>query len=291
MTGSNLSFEFFPPRTAEAVSRLEKTRDRLAAFAPAFFSVTFGAGGSTRELTLETVLAIRAATAIDAAPHISCLGTPVSALREVLRQYRAEGITRVVALRGDMPSGMTGLGELRYANELVEFIRRETDRQFHIEVAAYPEFHPQAPSAQADLANFRRKVEAGADSAITQYFYNADAYFRFLDSCGTLGITIPIVPGIMPITNFSQLARFSDMCGAEIPRWIERRLRDFGDDRASIRAFGIDVTAELCARLLEGGAPGLHFYTMNQYEAVEAILRRLGPMDGHGLRRGAQTLA
>lgn len=291
MTGSDLSFEFFPPRTPEAVSRLATTRDRLARHAPTFFSVTFGAGGSTRELTLETVLGIRAATGIEAAPHISCLGTPIAALREVLQRYQAEGIKRIVALRGDMPSGLTGFGELRYANELVEFVRKETGGQFHIEVAAYPEFHPQAPSAQADLANFKRKVEAGADSAITQYFFNADAYFRFVDSCAALGISIPIVPGIMPITNFSQLARFSDMCGAEIPRWIERRLRDFGDDRASIRAFGIDVTAELCARLLERGVPGLHFYTMNQHEAVDAILRQLGLADGHGLGRGAQSLA
>jgi len=291
MTGSDLSFEFFPPRTPEAVSRLATTRDRLARHAPTFFSVTFGAGGSTRELTLETVLGIRAATGIEAAPHISCLGTPIAALREVLQRYQAEGIKRIVALRGDMPSGLTGFGELRYANELVEFVRKETGGQFHIEVAAYPEFHPQAPSAKADLANFKRKVEAGADSAITQYFFNADAYFRFVDSCAALGISIPIVPGIMPITNFSQLARFSDMCGAEIPRWIERRLRDFGDDRASIRAFGIDVTAELCARLLERGVPGLHFYTMNQHEAVDAILRQLGLADGHGLGRGAQSLA
>lgn len=291
MTGSDLSFEFFPPRTPEAVSRLAATRDRLARHAPTFFSVTFGAGGSTRELTLETVLGIRTATGIEAAPHISCLGTPIAALREVLQRYQAEGIKRIVALRGDMPSGLTGFGELRYANELVEFVRKETGSQFHIEVAAYPEFHPQAPSAKADLANFKRKVEAGADSAITQYFFNADAYFRFVDSCAALGISIPIVPGIMPITNFSQLARFSDMCGAEIPRWIERRLRDFGDDRASIRAFGIDVTAELCARLLERGVPGLHFYTMNQHEAVDAILRQLGLADGHGLGRGAQSLA
>ncbi len=295
MTGSNLSFEFFPPRTPEAVDRLEATRARLAKFAPAFFSVTFGAGGSTRELTLETVLGIRRATGIDTAPHISCLGTPVADLSAVLRRYVDEGVGRVVALRGDMPSGLTGLGELRHANELVEFIRRETGQQFHIEVAAYPEFHPQAPSAKADLANFKRKIEAGADSALTQYFYNPDAYFRFVDSCAALGITIPIVPGIMPITNFSQLARFSDMCGAEIPRWIEKRLRDFGDDRAAIRAFGIDVTAELCARLLERGAPGLHFYTMNQHEAVEAILDRLGLAADHGgshdSERGAQALA
>ena len=291
MTGSTLSFEFFPPRTPEAVGRLAITRERLAAFKPAFFSVTFGAGGSTRELTLETSLATRVATGIECAPHISCIGTPVAELREVLQHYVAQGVRRVVALRGDMPSGLTGFGELRYANELVAFIRRETGSAFHIEVAAYPEFHPQAPSAVADLATFKRKVEAGADSAITQYFYNADAYFRFVDSCTKLGITVPIVPGIMPITNYSQLARFSDMCGAEIPRWIARRLQGFGDDRASIRAFGIEVTAELCARLVERGAPGLHFYTMNQHEAVGAILQQLGITDGHGLGRGTQALA
>lgn len=291
MTGTTLSFEFFPPRTPEAVGKLETTRARLAKFAPAFFSVTFGAGGSTRELTLETALAIRAATGIECAPHISCIGTPVAALREVLQHYQTEGIKRVVALRGDMPSGLTGFGELRYANELVEFIRRETGRAFHVEVAAYPEFHPQALTAEADLQNFKRKVESGADSAITQYFYNTDAYFRFVDSCGRLGVTIPIVPGVMPITNYSQLARFSDMCGAELPRWMVKRLRDFGDDRAAIRAFGIDVTTEVCARLLERGVPGLHFYTMNQFDAVEAICRNLKLGVDDGLERGTAKLA
>jgi methylenetetrahydrofolate reductase (NADPH) len=291
MTGCIISFEFFPPRTPAAVATLEQTRARLARHAPAFFSVTFGAGGSTRELTLETVLATRAATGIETAPHISCIGTPTSALREVLQQYLAQGVRRVVALRGDMPSGLTGLGELRYANELVEFIRRETGNAFNIEVAAYPEFHPQAPSAAADLENFRRKVAAGADGAITQYFYNPDAYFRFVDDCAKLGIAVPIVPGIMPITNYSQLSRFSEMCGAEIPRWIARRLRDFGDDRASIREFGVDVTTELCAALLARGVPGLHFYTMNQADAVETILQRLGLTQDHGRGRGAQALA
>ena len=272
---TNLSFEFFPPRTPEAVTRLDDTCRRLAALKPSFFSVTFGAGGSTRTLTLETAQGVARATGIDCAPHISCIGTPLSELREVVHHYRNVGIKRVVALRGDMPSGLTGFGELRYANELVGFIRAETGSAFHIEVAAYPEFHPQAPSAAADLANFKRKVDAGADSAITQYFYNPDAYFRFLDSIAALGVSIPIVPGIMPITNFTQLMRFSEMCGAEVPRWIVKRLRDFGDDRASIRAFGVDVTTALCARLLEQGAPGLHFYSMNQHEAVEAICRHL----------------
>lgn len=271
-----ISCEFFPPRTAEAVGKLSTTSARLAALRPLFFSVTFGAGGSTRDLTLETVLKIRAATGIDSAPHLSCIGTPLAELREIIERYRQSGIRRLVVLRGDMPSGMTGFGELRFANELVAFVRRESGDTFHIEVAAYPEFHPQASSAAADLEHFRQKVAAGADSAITQYFYNPDAYFRFVDSCRALGIAIPIIPGVMPITNVTQLARFSDMCGAEIPRWIMRRLRDFGDDRLAIRSFGIDVTTALCQRLLDGGAPGLHFYTMNQFEATEAICRNLG---------------
>lgn len=272
----NFSFEFFPPRSAEAQGKFELTRDKLSALKPNFFSVTFGAGGGTRELTLETVTAITKATGIEAAPHLSCIGFPLENIRTVLRDYQACGIKRVVALRGDLPSGTTGVGELRYANELVEFIRKETGSAFHIEVAAYPEFHPQSSTAADDLQNFKRKVDAGADSAITQYFYNPDAYFRFVDSAERLGIDIPIVPGIMPIINYTQLMRFSDMCGAEIPRWIVHRLRDFGDDRNSIRAFGVDVTTELCRRLLEQGVPGLHFYSMNQYEASEAIWRNLG---------------
>ncbi len=272
----NFSFEFFPPRSAEARGKLELTCDKLSALKPNYFSVTFGAGGSTRELTLETVTAITQATGIDAAPHLSCIGFPLENIRTVLKDYEARGIQRVVALRGDLPSGTTGVGELRYANELVEFIRQETGSAFHIEVAAYPEFHPQSSSAANDLQNFKRKVDAGADSAITQYFYNPDAYFRFVDSAHSLGIDIPIVPGIMPIINYTQLMRFSEMCGAEIPRWIVRRLRDFGDDRVSIRAFGIDVTTALCRRLLEQGVPGLHFYSMNQYEASETIWRNLG---------------
>lgn len=273
---SNLSVEFFPPRTPEARARFEHTRDRLAALKPGFFSVTFGAGGSTQDATLDTVVSIIETTGIEAAPHLSCVGMTLEKIRDVLRTYRGHGISRLVALRGDMPSGTTGVGELRYANELVDFIRRESGDVFHIEVAAYPEFHPQATSARGDLDNFKRKVEAGANSAITQYFYNADAYYRFIDSVRALGVTIPIVPGIMPITNFTQLMRFSEMCGAEIPRWIVHRLRDFGDDRESIRAFGIDVTSELCRGLLEHDAPGLHFYSMNQSGALEAIWANLG---------------
>jgi methylenetetrahydrofolate reductase (NADPH) len=273
---TKFSIEFFPPRSDEARVKFERARDDLALLNPHFFSVTFGAGGSTREQTLETVTDIIAVTGIEAAPHLSCVGYPLAKIREVLLGYKAQGIRRIVALRGDMPSGTTGIGELRYANELVEFIRNETGSTFHIEVAAYPEFHPQAQSAASDLQNFKRKVDAGADGAITQYFYNPDAYFRYLDSCQALGIDIPIVPGVMPITNFTQLMRFSDMCGAEIPRWIVSRLRDFGDDRASIRAFGIDVTTQLCARLLDQGAPGLHLYSMNQAEASQAVWTNLG---------------
>ena len=270
------SFEFFPPKTAEGEARLREAWEALLPLRPAFFSVTYGAGGSTRERTYETVLALRQATGVEVAPHLSCIGSTRAAIRELLERYRATGVRRIVALRGDLPSGMVEPGELRYANELVAFIRETTGRHFHIEVAAYPEFHPQAPGARADLEHFRRKVEAGADSAITQYFYNADAYFRFVADCEAMGLEIPIVPGIMPITNYAQLARFSDACGAEIPRWIRKRLEDYGDDLASLRAFGADVVAELCARLLEAGAPGLHFYTLNRAEPVLAIWERLG---------------
>jgi methylenetetrahydrofolate reductase (NADPH) len=258
------------------VGKLQTTRDRLAKLRPDFFSVTFGAGGSTRELTFETVMEIKAATGIEAVPHVSCIGTPLTMIREVLNLYREAGIRHILALRGDLPSGTVSYGELRYANELVEFIRHETGNTFHVEVAAYPEVHPQAPSQQEDLKNFKRKVDAGANGAITQYFYNADAYFRFVDDCERLGIDIPITPGVMPIINFTQLTRFSEACGAEIPRWIVKRLRDFGDDRVSIRNFGIDVTTMLCERLLKQGAPGLHFYCMNQPDASEAIWRNLG---------------
>jgi methylenetetrahydrofolate reductase (NADPH) len=269
------SFEFFPPRTPEAVGKLQMTTESLAKYNPDFFSVTFGAGGSTRQRTFETVQDIRKKTGIEAAPHISCIGYMTSDIKDVLNTYKAAGIKRTVALRGDMPSGLASYGELRYANELVEFIRKETGDHFHIEVAAYPEFHPQAPSPKKDLENFKRKIDAGANSAITQYFYNPDAYFRFIDSCEKLGIDVPIVPGIMPIINCTQLVRFSDACGAEIPRWILKRLQEFGDDRKAIREFGIDVTTQLCENLLGNGAPGLHMYTMNQSEASEAIWKNL----------------
>jgi methylenetetrahydrofolate reductase (NADPH) len=270
------SFEFFPPKTDAGVDKLRVTRAALAPLGPRFFSVTFGAGGSTRERTFETVIEIQAQTGITAAPHLSCIGATEDGIRSLLQDYITHGIDHIVALRGDMPSGMQEPGDFRYANELVEFIRRETGEHFYIEVAAYPEFHPQARNAQADLQNFKRKVEAGANGAITQYFYNADAYFRFVDSCELLGIALPIVPGIMPITNYSQLARFSDMCGAEIPRWIRKRLEAFADDVESIRAFGLDVVLEMCQRLLAGGAPGLHFYTMNQSEPTLALWRGMG---------------
>ena len=242
---------------------------------PAFCSVTFGAGGSTREGTLATVLEFRA-EGLEAVPHISCVGGSRAAIAEVLAQYKAHGIRHVVALRGDLPSGSIDAGEFRFASELVAFIRRETGDWFHIDVAAYPEYHPQARSPQDDLAAFKRKIDAGADSAITQYFYNADAYWHFVDACRGAGVTVPIVPGIMPIGSFSKLARFSDACGAEIPRWIRKKLEGYGDDIASIRAFGLDVVTDLADGLLARGAPGLHFYTLNQAALTTTIWQRLG---------------
>lgn len=269
------SFEFFPPKTPEGAEKLRATREQLGQLKPEFFSVTFGAGGTTRDHTLEAVLEIRQA-GFHAAPHLSCISSTRANIAAILETYRSNGIEHIVALRGDMPSGMGSPGEFRYANELVAFIREQTGDHFLIEVAAYPEFHPQSRSAQDDLLNFARKVRAGADSAITQYFYNADAYFAFVDECQKLGLNIPIVPGIMPITNFTQLARFSDACGAEIPRWIRQKLQSYGDDSASIRAFGLDVVTELCDKLLINGAPGLHFYTMNQAGLVSTVWQRLG---------------
>jgi len=269
------SFEFFPPKTAEGKARLRDTWKQLGQLGPKFFSVTFGAGGSTREGTLETVLEIRAA-GYEAAPHISCVASSRADIKAQLEKYQAQGIRHVVALRGDLPSGLAAAGELRYANELVTFIRESTGNWFEIEVACYPEFHPQTRPAADEIRNFKRKVDAGANSAITQYFYNADAYFRFIDECEAAGIAIPIVPGIMPIGNFTQLARFSDACGAEIPRWLRFRLESFHDDRASIRALGLDVVTRLCEDLLRAGAPGLHFYTLNQAGLTTTIWQRLG---------------
>ncbi|CAN7648189.1 methylenetetrahydrofolate reductase [NAD(P)H] [Massilia sp. LjRoot122] len=274
METHNFSIEFFPPKTDEGAEKLRVVRQKLAELRPKYFSVTFGAGGTTQQGTLQTVLEIKS-EGHDAAPHLSCVGGTRESLRTILQQFQDSGIRRLVALRGDLPSGYGGGGEFRYANELVEFIRKETGDWFHIEVAAYPEMHPQARSPQDDLQAFARKVQAGANAAITQYFYNADAYFDFVDNARKLGVDVPVVAGIMPITNYTQLMRFSDMCGAEIPRWVRNKLASFGDDSASIKAFGLDVVTSLCERLLAGGAPGLHFYSMNQAAATTAIWQRL----------------
>ncbi len=274
METHNFSIEFFPPKTEEGAEKLRVVRGKLAELQPKYFSVTFGAGGTTQQGTLQTVLEIKN-EGFDAAPHLSCIGGTRDSLRAILQEFQAKGIRRVVALRGDLPSGYGAGGEFRYANELVEFIRKETGDWFHIEVAAYPEMHPQARSPQDDLQAFARKVQAGANSAITQYFYNPDAYFQFVDNVRKLGVDVPVVAGIMPITNYTQLMRFSDMCGAEIPRWVRVKLASFGDDSASIKAFGLDVVSGLCEKLLAGGAPGLHFYSMNQAAATTAIWQRL----------------
>ncbi|MER0202323.1 5,10-methylenetetrahydrofolate reductase (NAD(P)) [Nitrosomonas oligotropha] len=268
------SFELFPPQTPEGVEKLRLTRQQLARFNPKFFSVTFGAGGSTRERTLETVLEIQTEGYV-VAPHLSCIGSTHQNIRAILEKYYEAGIRHIVALRGDLPSGMAQAGEFRYASELVAFIRQEYGSSFHIEVAAYPEYHPQARSAQADFDNFKRKIEMGASSAITQYFYNADAYFHFVELCEAAGLNIPVVPGIMPINKFSQLVRFSDTCGAEIPRWIRKKLEGYGDDSESIQAFGLDVVTGLCEQLLQAGAPGLHFYTLNSANLTSVIWQRL----------------
>ena len=272
---SNLSFEFFPPNTPEGMGKLRDVRARLAAFAPTFFSVTYGAGGATRDKTVATVLEI-AAEGRPVAPHLSCIGATRESVRELLALYRSRGIRRLVALRGDLPSGMGAAGDFRHANQLVAFVRAEAGDWFHIEVAAYPETHPQARSPRDDLEAFAAKVRAGADSAITQYFFNADAYLRFRDDARALGVDVPIVPGIMPIGNFTQLARFSDACGAEIPRWMRLKLASFGDDVEAIRAFGVEVVASMCRRLLAEGAPGLHFYTLNQSTIAARILESIG---------------
>lgn len=269
-----LSLEFFPPKTPEGAEKLRAVRQQLYALKPEFCSVTFGAGGSTQDGTLQAVTEIMA-EGCAAAPHLSCIGQSHDSIRERLADYARAGIHRIVALRGDLPSGYGIGGEFQYASDLVGFIREETGRDFHIEVACYPEIHPQARSPEADLQAFAAKVKAGADSAITQYFFSPEAYFRFVDDVRKLGLDTPIVPGIMPITSSTQLMRFSDACGAEIPRWIRLRLQSFGDDTASIKSFGLDVVTDLCARLQEGGAPALHFYTMNQSAATLAVLERL----------------
>ncbi|MBA1273651.1 methylenetetrahydrofolate reductase [NAD(P)H] [Stutzerimonas azotifigens] len=280
MTSSRpaISFEFFPTKTDAGHEKLLATARQLAEYQPDFFSCTYGAGGSTRDRTLNTVLQLDGEVKVPTAPHLSCVGDSKAELRALLERYKNAGIRRIVALRGDLPSGMgmSGGGELRYANDLVEFIRAETGDHFHIEVAAYPEMHPQARNLEDDLANFVRKARAGADSAITQYFFNADSYFYFVERVRRMGVELPIIPGIMPITNYSKLARFSDACGAELPRWVRKQLEAYGDDLQSIQAFGEQVVTQMCERLLEGGAPGLHFYTLNQAEPSLAIRNNLG---------------
>jgi methylenetetrahydrofolate reductase (NADPH) len=271
---TSFSFEFFPPKTAEGIANLRQVRTELAQFSPEFFSVTFGAGGSTRDRTMETVLEIQD-EGHGAAPHISCISSSKEDISELLQAYQAKGIKRLVTLRGDIPSGEVSVGDFKYANELVSFIRAETGDWFHLEVAAYPEFHPEAGSAQKDLDNFKRKIDAGADSAITQYFYNVDAYFRFVEAAQQQGITAPIIPGVMPIYNYTQLARFSNVCGAEIPRWLRMRLEAYGDDLASLRAFGVDVVTDICGKLSQAGVDKMHFYTLNQAGIIGQIIRQL----------------
>lgn len=272
------SFEFFPPKTEAGSEKLQGVRDELARRMPDFFSVTYGAGGSTQERTIDTVLKLQD-QGISTAPHLSCVGSTKENIASLLDLYMQHGVNRIVALRGDLPSGMGSAGELKYANELVAFIREHSGDHFNIEVAAYPEFHPQAPSAEADLINFKKKVDAGANSAITQYFFNADSYFYFVDRMEKMGVDLPIVPGIMPITNYSSLVRFSDMCGAEIPRWIKKQLEAYGDDTQSIQAFGEEVVTNMCRQLLDAGAPGLHFYTLNQAEPSLRVWDNLGLSD------------
>lgn len=274
-TRTPISFEFYPPKTDEQRTQLDRTAARLKAYAPEYVSVTFGAGGSTLSHTPDAIQRLAREHGFSAAPHITCMGGSREEIRGMLKLYKALGATRLVTLRGDLPSGMASPGDLRYANELVRFIRDETGDHFHIEVAAYPETHPQARDAHADLTHFKRKVDAGANGAITQYFYNADAYFRFVDDARAAGVDVPIVPGIMPISNFSQTRRFSELCGAEIPRWISQRMQAYGDDVTSIRAFGNEVVAQLCRRLIEGGAPSLHFYTLNLAKPTVSVLQQL----------------
>ncbi|MEE7567142.1 methylenetetrahydrofolate reductase [NAD(P)H] [Xanthomonas sp. Kuri4-3] len=272
----SVSFEFYPPKTDDQRAQLDRTANRLKAFAPDYVSCTFGAGGSTLSYTSETVRHLKQKHGFEAAPHLSCVGGSREEIRELLKLYRAIGCRRIVALRGDLPSGMGHPGDLRYAADLIAFIRAEHGDAFHIEVGAYPETHPQASDALSDLKHFKAKVDAGADAAITQYFYNPDAYFHFVDAVRRLGVEIPIVPGVMPISNFSQLRRFSEQCGAEIPRWIGKRMQAYGDDAESVRAFGAEVVARLCERLLDGGAPSLHFYTLNLAKPSSQVLQLLG---------------
>ena len=277
-----ISCEFFPPKTDKGIANMREVRQKLAPLKPEFYSVTFGAGGSTQENTLDAVIEIQKdsiITGIDSAPHLSCVGSTQANIRELLQIFKANDIKRIVALRGDLPSGMRDPGDFRYANELIDFIRKETGDHFTIEVAAYPEVHPQAKTAEIDLINFKRKVDAGADSALTQYFYNIDAYFYFVERCQKAGIDIPIIPGIMPINNFAQLARFSDGCGAEIPRWLRKRLEEFYDDTESLQAFTLDFLTDFSQKLIDNGVPGLHFYSMNRVDPTLTICQRLGLSD------------
>jgi methylenetetrahydrofolate reductase (NADPH) len=275
VSAHNISFEFFPPATPEGRMKWVSTFQQLRQFSPAFFSVTYGAGGSTRDRTAELVSTIQQEKA-SAAPHLSCIGSSKESIRELLMHYREQGIRQIVALRGDLPSGMADPGEFHYATELVRFIREEMGDWFEIHVAAYPEYHPDARSAEQDLLCFRDKMQAGAHTAITQYFYSIEAYWSFCDAVASLGVSAPIIPGIMPIASFSKLSRFSEACGAEIPRWIRKKMEGYGDDLASVRAFGLDVVTHLCDDLLNGGAPGLHFYTLNQAGLTSTICQRLG---------------
>ena len=275
MTQVPISLEFYPPKTDEQREQLRRTVNRLKKHEPLFASVTFGAGGSTLSYTPETVRELRQEHGLDGVPHVSCMGGTREELASLLQLYRALGCNRIVALRGDLPSGMARMGDFRFASELVEFIRETQDGHFRIEVGCYPEMHPQAEDALADLRHFKAKVDAGADSAITQYFFNADAYFRFVDDTRRMGIDIPIIPGIMPISNFAQLKRFSEACGAEIPRWIAKRMAAYGDDAESIREFAADMGAAMCRRLVDAGVPELHFYTLNLSKPTEAVLARL----------------
>jgi methylenetetrahydrofolate reductase (NADPH) len=270
-----VSFEFYPPKTDDQREQLDRTVSRLRSHAPDYVSCTFGAGGSTLSYTADTVRRLLQDHGLDAAPHLSCVGGTRAEIAELLDQYRALGCRRLVALRGDLPSGMGHPGDLRYAADLIGFIRERHGAHFHIEVGAYPEMHPQAEDALADLRHFKAKVDAGADGAITQYFYNADAYFHFVDAVRALGVEVPIVPGVMPISNFAQLRRFSEQCGAEIPRWITKKMQAMGDDAGAIREFGADIVARLCRRLVDGGAPALHFYTLNLAKPTQAVLARM----------------
>ncbi|RTZ62648.1 MAG: methylenetetrahydrofolate reductase [NAD(P)H] [Aquificaceae bacterium] len=279
MTKQSFSFEFFPPKTDKGVENLKKVRHELAALQPDFFSVTYGAGGSTQDCTMSTVLETQQETGVATASHLSCIGSSEAHIRQILSTYQENGIKRLVALRGDLPSGMQDIGDFKYANELIEFIRKETGDYFQIEVAAYPEMHPQAPDFQTDIDNFVRKMNAGADRAITQFFYNADAYFYFMDSLEKVGLDVPVLPGINPITNFVQLARFSDGTGAEIPRWLRKRLEGYGDDLESIQKLGLEFVTDMCDKLMSQGVPGLHFYSMNRTEPSRTIWNNLGLSD------------